>query len=207
MQQLNSLKKLYNDWSDHYDSSKNLYWIAAMPDATEYTIASIDASNGTGGFNSGEAFRPTINSYMYGNALAISRVAAMKGEDVTRKEFWNKAIQLKTNVEQDLWNESLKHFTDRFKQNNQYVHYWNFIRGRELAGMIPWYFNLPDDDSKYNVAWKHVIDTLQLLGEYQKPLVGNTVNEFDFDTVSATSIRINFKHSVKQVAVSEIECY
>lgn len=49
-----------------------------MPDATEYTIASVDASNGTAGFDSGEAFRPTINSYMYANALAISRIAKMK---------------------------------------------------------------------------------------------------------------------------------
>ncbi len=166
IQQLDSLKKLYNDWSDHWDSSKNLYWIAAMPDATEYTIASVDASNGTGGFDSGEAFRPTINSYMYGNAMAISHIADMKGDNATSKEYLQKAIGLKTNVEHDLWNDSLQHFTDRFKQNNQYVHYWNFIRGRELAGMIPWYFNLPDDNSKYNVAWKHVTDTSQLSGEY-----------------------------------------
>jgi hypothetical protein len=166
LQQLDSLKKLYNDWNDHWDNSKNLYWIAAMPDATEYTIASVDASNGTAGFDSGEAFRPTINSYMYGNALAIAHIAEMKGDDVTGEEFLNKAIQLKTNVEQDLWNDSLQHFTDRFKQNNQYVHYWNFIRGRELAGMIPWYFNLPDDDLKYNIAWTHVTDTSRLLGAY-----------------------------------------
>ena len=60
----------------------------------------------------------------------------------------------------------MQHFTDRFKVNNQYVHYWNFIRGRELAGMIPWYFNLPADTSNYNAAWKHVIDTSQLLGKF-----------------------------------------
>ncbi len=166
IQQLDSLKKLYNDWDDHWESSKNLYWIAAMPDTTEYTIASVDASNGTAGFDSGEAFRPTINSYMYSNALAISKIAKMKGDDATSKDFLSKAVQLKTNVEQNLWNDSLQHFTDRFKQNNQYVHYWNFIRGRELAGLIPWYFNLPDDNPKYNVAWKHIIDTSQLLGSY-----------------------------------------
>jgi hypothetical protein len=58
-----------------------------MPDATEYTIASIDASNGTAGFDSGEAFRPTINSYMYGNAKAIARIAAMKGDMTTNKTY------------------------------------------------------------------------------------------------------------------------
>ena len=72
--------------------------------------------------------------------------AAMKGDMATNKIYLQRAADLKKNVEQSLWNDSLQHFTDRFKQNNQYVHYWNFIRGRELAGMIPWYFNLPDDN-------------------------------------------------------------
>ena len=166
VKQLDSMKHVYDEWSDHFDSSKNLYYIAAMPDATEYTIASIDASNGTGGFDSGEAFRPTINSYMYGNATAIAKVAAMKGDKETNKIYLQRAVDLKQNVQQSLWNNSLQHFTDRYKQSNQYVHYWNFIRGRELAGMIPWYFNLPNDKPIYNAAWKHVLDTTQLLGKY-----------------------------------------
>jgi hypothetical protein len=166
MKQLDSMKYIYDAWRDHFDSFKHLYYIPAMPDATEYTIASIDASNGTAGFDSGEAFRPTINSYMYGNAMAISHIAAMKGDLATNKIYLQRAADLKRNVEQSLWNDSLHHFTDRFKQNNQYVHYWNFIRGRELAGMIPWYFNLPEDNPTYNAAWKHVLDTTHLLGEY-----------------------------------------
>ncbi len=166
MKQLDSMKQMYNEWSDHFDSSKNLYYIPAMPDATEYTIASIDASGGKDGFDDGEAFRPTINSYMYANAMAISQIAAMKGDMATSNEYLQRAKNLKTNVEHNLWNQSLQHFTDRFKVNNQYVRYWDFIRGRELAGLIPWYFDLPSDTSTYSVAWKHVIDTSQLLGQY-----------------------------------------
>lgn len=75
--QLDSMQHMFNDWNDHFDSTKQLYYIAAMPDATEYTIASIDASRGKDGFDDGEAFRPTINSYMYGNAVDIARIAAM----------------------------------------------------------------------------------------------------------------------------------
>ena len=157
---------MYDEWADHYDSTKNLYYIPAMPDATEYTIASVDASGGTGGFDDGEAYRPTINSYMYGNARAIARVAAMKGDISTSQEFLRRADKLKRNVEKYLWNDSLRHFTDRFKVNNQYVHYWDFIRGRELAGLIPWYFDLPADKDSFNLAWKHIIDTTQLLGAY-----------------------------------------
>jgi hypothetical protein len=166
VKQLDSMSYIYDQWRDHFDSSKHLYYIPAMPDATEYTIASIDASGGKDGFDDGEAFRPTINSYMYGNAKAIARIAALKGDLATSKLFMQRAADLKVNVQQSLWNDSLQHFADRYKVDNQYVHYWNFIRGRELAGMIPWYFNLPDDNNKYTAAWKHVLNTNQLLGKY-----------------------------------------
>lgn len=163
---LDSMVQSFQGWSDHYDSTKKLYWIPAMPDATEYTIASIDASGGTAGFDHGEAFRPTINSYQYANALAISRIAEMKGEVSTAKTFRQTADALKYRIQSDLWNPSLEHFTDRFKQENQFVHYWDFIRGRELAGLIPWYFNLPDDSQLLGVAWKHALDTNGLMGRF-----------------------------------------
>jgi hypothetical protein len=164
--ELDSMKQIYEGWYDHWDSSKDLYWIPAMPDATEYTIASVDASGGKDGFDDGEAFRPTLNSYMYGNAMAISKIAAMAGDNAASEKYLQRALDLKANVEQNLWNDPLKHFTDRFKVNNEFVHYWDFIRGRELAGMIPWYFNLPADNAKFGSAWEHVLDTNNLLGQY-----------------------------------------
>ncbi len=164
--QLDSMKAIYNRWDDHYDSSRQLYYIPAMPDATEYTIASIDASGGKAGFDSGDAYRPTLNSYMYGNAMAIARIAAMKADSTTSNEYLQKALQLKSGIQTALWNDPLQHFTDRYKQDNQYVHNWDFIRGRELAGMIPWYFNLPDDNTTFGNAWKHVTDTGHLQGPY-----------------------------------------
>lgn len=164
--QLDKMKATYEGWYDHYDSAKNMFWIPAMPDATEYTIASIDGSGGTAGFDGGETFRPTINSYMYGNAKAISKTAALKGDTETQALYAHRAADLKSLVEKYLWNDSLQHFTDRYKMNNQFVKYWTFIRGRELAGMAPWYFDLPTNDDKYTIAWKHVLDTTQLLGKY-----------------------------------------
>jgi len=164
--QLDSMQRIYHGWYDHFDSTKKLFYIPAMPDATEYTIASIDASGGKDGFEGGDAFRPTINSYMYGNALAIARIAAMKGDTALSKEFFQKASQLKAGVLQSLWNDSLQHFTDRHQVTNKYVRYWDFIRGRELAGMIPWFYNLPADDPTYHAAWKHVTGSNELLGKF-----------------------------------------
>ena len=166
LKQLDSLASAYDTWSDHYDRTKQLYWIPAMPDATEYTVASVDASGGTAGFDHGEAFRPTINSYQYANASAISRIAAWKGDGSMAREFANRANGLRERVQADLWNPSLTHFTDRLKQDNEYVHYWDPIRSRELAGLVPWYFGLPKDDSVTCSAWRHALDTSALLGRY-----------------------------------------
>ena len=164
--QLDSMIGVYNKWADHWDNTKNMYFIPAMPDATEYTIASVDGSGGKAGFDGGEAFRPTINSYMYGNAIAIAKIAAIKGDSVTAGKYLTKAAALKSLVEQNLWNDSLQHFIDRLKMNNEYVHYWDFIRGRELAGYAPWYFDLPSGDKKYHDSWKHLLDTNRLLGAH-----------------------------------------
>lgn len=165
-QQLDSMISIFNQWSDHWEEAKQLYWIPAMPDATEYTIASIDASGGTAGFDGGDTFRPSINSYMFANAMAISKLAAIKGDSATSNGYLKKALAIKATVQQQLWNDRLQHFCDRFKQDNQSVHYWDFIRGRELNGLIPWYFNLPDDTDQFNAAWKHATGTKELLGPY-----------------------------------------
>ncbi|MDD3322097.1 MAG: trehalase family glycosidase [Paludibacter sp.] len=164
--QLGIMQHIYNLWLDHYDLNKNLYYIEPLADATEYTISSIDASGGMDGFTGGDSFRPTINSYMYGNALAISQIAIMKGDTTLSRLYLNRAADIKANVQHSLWNDSLQHFIDRYKVNNKFVHYWDFIRGRELAGFVPWCYNLPENTSKYSAAWSHLMDSTELLGKY-----------------------------------------
>ncbi len=164
--QLGIMQHIFNLWLDHYDLSKKLYFIQPILDATEYTISSVDASGGKDGFFGGDAFRPTINSYMYGNAQAISQIAKVKGDTALCKKYNTIANNLKSTFQNSLWNDSLNYFTDRYKVNNEFVHYWDFIRGRELAGIVPWCYNLPDNTTKYNAAWNCVLDTTKLLGKY-----------------------------------------
>jgi len=163
--QLGNMQNVYNGWADHYDVTKKLYYIRPDNDATEYSVAALDASGGKDGWG-GEAFRPTINSYMYGNALAISNIAGLSGDLVTAHLYRERAEDLKLNLPGSLWNDSLIHFTDRFRVNNEFVKFWDFIKDRELAGFVPWCYNLPENTPKYNAAWKHVTDTAQLLGKF-----------------------------------------
>lgn len=156
IKQLSSMIKIDADWQDHYDASKKLYYVEPVMDATENTIASIDASGGTDGFTGGDGFRPSINSYMYANALAISKIALLKGDQTLAKNYQQKALEQKQNFQEYLWNPALGHFTDRFKVNNKFVKYWDYIRGRELVGFVPWVYNLPDDSEKYSSAWSRL---------------------------------------------------
>jgi len=163
---LAAMEHIYQLWSDHYVPAKGLYFIEPLLDATEYTISSIDTSGGKDGFTGGQAFRPTINSFMFANAVAISKLAALAGDTNTAEAYAANAAAIRDSVETNLWNDGMQHFIDRYKADNQFVHYWDFIRGRELAGCVPWAFELPDRDPKYNAAWIHLLATNELAGPY-----------------------------------------
>jgi hypothetical protein len=179
LRHLDTMQHIYNLWDDHFDRRRNLYWIEPLPDATEYTISSIDAS-GAGfthtpstdqnrnGFTGGFAFRPSINSYQYGNALAIARLAALSGNPGVASDYQRRAENIRSAVLTQLWNPSLQHFTDRYQRSTQYVTAGDFIRGRELVGYLPWFYELPPKDpapaAQFGVAWKHLLSSAELAG-------------------------------------------
>ncbi|MDB5458030.1 MAG: hypothetical protein JWP92_3615, partial [Caulobacter sp.] len=99
LKHLVAMRHVYGLWDDRYDFDKKLYWIEPLLDATEYTIASIDASGGADGFTGGHAFRPSINSYMYANARAISRLAALAGDAPAAALYARKAEGLREEVQ------------------------------------------------------------------------------------------------------------
>ncbi|KAF2828186.1 hypothetical protein CC86DRAFT_445185 [Ophiobolus disseminans] len=164
---LDAMQTVFNAWSDSFDTSKGLYYVEPIRDATEYTISSIDASNGTDGFFGGNSFRPSINSYQYANAKAIASLASLKGGmDSTVETYNSRAASIKSRTQETLWNTTFEHFIDRYQVNNAFVKYWNPIRGRELVGMVPWTHGLPDDTSEYAQAWQHVLNSSELAGEH-----------------------------------------
>lgn len=164
---LDGMQRVFNAWQDSFDTSKGLYWVEPLRDATEYTISSIDATNGKDGFTGGEAFRPSINAYQYANAKAIASMAALKGDlDSTVQSFDAKAKDIKSRVQNDLWNSTFEHFIDRYYVNNTFVKYWGPIRGRELVGYVPWTHDLPDDTTEFAEAWKHILNSAELSGQH-----------------------------------------
>lgn len=177
LRHLDTMQHIYNLWDDHFDRARNLYWIEPLLDATEYTISSIDAS-GAGftdhpstdqdhnGFTGGYAYRPSINSYQYANALAISRLATLAGKPQVAAQYADRADRLRAAVLTQLWNPKLQHFTDRYERSTATVAKGDFIRGRELVGYVPWLYELPTGpgSAATSSAWKHLLDPTQLAG-------------------------------------------
>lgn len=181
LRHLDTMQYIYNLWDDHFDRVRNLYWIEPLNDATEYTIASIDAS-GAGftdhpssdrhrnGFSGGEAFRPSINSYQFGNAMAIARLSALAGKTDEAADYTARAERIRTAVLDQLWSPVFHHFTDRFQRSTPFVHAGDVIRGRELVGYVPFAFEVPRNDpaftERYAASWLHVLSPVEFAGAY-----------------------------------------
>jgi len=179
LRHLDTMQYIFNEWDDHFDRKRNLYWIDPISDATEYTIASIDAS-GAGftsnpskedkdnGFLRGYAYRPSINSYQYANALAIASIARAAGKPDVAANYTRRAEAIRTAVLTQLWNPAFEHFIDRYQRSTKYVKAGDFVRGRELNGYLPWFFELPPKDASidYAQAWRHALSSNELGGAY-----------------------------------------
>lgn len=162
---MKTMRHIYRLWDEKFDFTKGLYFVEPLLDATEYTVSSIDASGGKDGFRGGDAFRPSVNSYMFANARALSRMAEMSGDTAMAKDYAARADALRTRVLADLWNPALGHFTDRHQTTNEHVKYWDPVRNRELVGYLPWMFDLVPDEAKYSKAWNHLLDPQSLAGK------------------------------------------
>ena len=132
----------YKQWEADKKLPSDLFWQYDVRDAMEESIS---------GSRKDQNRRPTINSYMYGNAHALSQMAALLSIDSLKTKYNAKAVQLKKLVEDSLWDKEEFFFKVRHP-NGQ------LDDAREAIGYIPWYFNLPSDKKEYAKAWDQLID-------------------------------------------------
>jgi len=155
--QLGPLIKNYNEWENtRKDSDKSLFWQYDVNDGMEFTASGRILNKEIEKFGV-EATRPTINSYMYGDAKAISKISLITNNLSKSQEFEDKANKIKKQLQKRLWNNDLNYFTVLPKDYDKTT---KPINVRELIGYVPWYFNLPDDKPKYALAWEKIKDSL-----------------------------------------------
>ncbi len=130
----------YKRWESAHRWDNGLYWQGDVQDGMEESIS--------GGRRKKYA-RPTINSYMYGNAKALSNMGILFGNEKLAMDFGLRADTLKQLVQDKLWNKD-NLFFETLRPDS-------FANAREAIGYIPWYFNLPDTE-RYDIAWKQITD-------------------------------------------------
>jgi len=133
----------YQGWEKDRLDASGLYWQVDDRDGMEVSISGALHPRHQG-------FRATINSYQYGDALAIARIADLAGQADVASEYRGKAAKLKQVVLAKLWDPEAQFF--KVLPRDQQV----LSDARELHGFTPWYFGLPDDDQ--SVAWKQLLD-------------------------------------------------
>lgn len=139
----------YQQWETEH-LTNGLFWQFDVRDAMEETIS---------GSRTNKNFRPTINSYMYGNAYAIARIAELSGRDDVAAQFDTRARSLRVAVESKLWNPAANFFEVR-RDNGQ------LAQVREEAGFVPWMFRLPERGRGFEQAWTQLTDSAGFAAPY-----------------------------------------
>jgi F5/8 type C domain len=167
---LPDLKKNHEGWEKRqFVADAGLFWQNGHDDGMEFNINSRQTKDILRGAS---GYRPTMNAYMYADALAIARTAELAGDHATAAAYRAKAAGLKDNLQKKLWDPKRQFFFHMFQRDeeadghkvqaltltHQTGRYAGSEYGRELIGYVPWQFSMPDGDKGYEVAWKKLLD-------------------------------------------------
>jgi hypothetical protein len=165
---LPDLVKNYAGWEErHFVRDVGLFWQTGHDDGMEYNINSRQTRDIVRG---APAYRPTLNSYLWADAVAIACIAELAGDRATADRYRAKAAALRDNLLKKLWDPKRKFFfpmAQRDEQHDGHVvkkgsltyqtgKFAGDPHGRELHGYVPWQFGLSDADRA--AAWKYLMD-------------------------------------------------
>ena len=122
------LIKNYEEWERGHKTENGLFYQTDNRDGMELSI-------------SGNGLRPTINSYMYADAVAISKIAELKGLDEDARLYKEKAENLRSLINERLWDKN-----DGFYKNLSEKFGFKTADVRELIGYVPWCYSIPEND-------------------------------------------------------------
>ena len=138
---LDDLVRNYQEWEKSRLLGDGLFWQIDDRDGMEVSIG-------------GSGKRATINSYMFGDAQALVKIAKLAGKSEVAEEFEQKAARLRQLVQEKLWDPEAKFFKTMPKGESDVP----LVKVRELHGFTPWYFHLPERSKGYEVAWRQLTD-------------------------------------------------
>lgn len=191
---LHPLTELHEQWkagkvgyptNRGYDPKRGLFWNTGRDSSGEGNLASMQLSETLSGINEykvrgGAGYRPDINADMYGDLVAIGKIAAISGHRQTADKYLRLAEDLRRRILEQLWDADRQFFMHRWRydqygegdtagqpgikagsliwETNKNRHGGTGFqpekrgagKGRELTGYVPWYYRLPYDDDSGN---------------------------------------------------------
>jgi len=152
-------------WTEErWDPEHGMYrWVGAW-DGMETNINSRLTEDD---FSGAEGYRPTLNSYLFADLMALSRTATLFGDPGKAAGYEARARALKARVQEELWDPERELFFHQFAFDEmggiraksltyETGPYAGDPHGRELLGYVPWQFGLPD--AGYEAGWKFLMD-------------------------------------------------
>jgi hypothetical protein len=153
---LPELVRQYDGWQNQFDDELGLYWQVPVWDGMEYSASSYE-TDPSDPYHGGAGYRPTINAYQYGDAVAIAALASMTGDRSTARSFRQRAQALQTQTATWLWDPARQFFYHMALDGNP-GH--QLLSTREEIGFVPWMFGLaaPDQALDQAAAWAQLLD-------------------------------------------------
>jgi len=173
---LPDLVKNYQGWEQkHFVPEVGLFWQTGHDDGMEININSRQTADTVRG---APAYRPTLNAYLWADALAIARAAERAGDRKLAADYRAKASGLKANLQAKLWDPKREFFFPMAMRDEtrdgftvkalsltyQTGRHAGSPHGREQIGYVPWQFGLPDPGTES--AWKFLKDKKYFAAEY-----------------------------------------
>ena len=134
-------------WESTHQRDCGLFYQTDNRDGMEYSVG-------------GPGLRPTINSYLFAEYRALSKIATRLGKTEEEKFYREKMENLKKLVDEKLWDPEAEFYKTLAERRD-----YTLADVREEVGYVPWYFHLPDDDEKA-VAWKFLMDEKYFAAPY-----------------------------------------
>jgi hypothetical protein len=147
------LQRQWAAWSPQFDRQLGLYWQVPVWDAMEYTASSYQSPDP---YHGGAGFRPTLNAYQYGDAMAIANLLRLRGapgDGQLAGRYEQDARSLQANQDRYLWDGGDQFYEHVMRDGNPAR---TRIADREEMGFVPWYFHMAPATAA--AAWAQVTD-------------------------------------------------
>jgi len=141
------LEAYFGKWEELHLTRSGLYWSYDNYDAMEFSI-----SGTTTDFKYHKGLRPTMNSYMYGDALSLAKIMELCGQREKADFYRDKAYNIRRLVNERLWDGTFYksvHTRDDIDAPLTWRDIYPECDVREEIGYNPWTYCLPDAGKEF----------------------------------------------------------